>query len=371
MTTGKSARKTKSERNLPRAGVAARLFLSTVLTLACLAGILYGTAHLLARTEGFRGIIEEKLEDRLGYPVTIESTATDSRLNLIVAGLMTSDFNKPGQPGYGVELIVIDWSPLGLVLPDRDIVRSVRVKRANLSLALNEKGEWAPEAFAPMAMWLAQWARFDVGDKEKSAMPAVAPEQKKPVGKKAGSKEIDQQVWEQVRLELDGCGIRWWDHRGHEMASALDINLFSTPVDVPKRRLQHYRVEIGEASAVGRQEASDLVFELLATQGHHILLRFIADWRPVTTKKPVREIAKEEIVPPVVSRPAPAPTTEVYSPPPVQPVERPVPTPEPVPVVEYAETFETIEDSYTDPETDALLEEIRHALQDALPDESP
>jgi len=356
MTTEKKGSKKRNKKNKTSPWVALRWFFSTILTVICLLGILYGTVHLLSRTDGCRSLIEDKLEEQLGYPVAIESTATDSKLNLIIAGLLTDDFQKPGQPGYGVEMAIIDWSLMGLLLPDHDIIRSVTLKRANLSLVRDEKGAWSPEAFAPMAMWLAQWARFNVtGKGNTESMPTVAPAKKPSDKKKKVEKGIDQKAWEKINMELSGCGIRWWDEEGHELASAIGINIFSTPVDVPKRRLQHYRVEIEKAEAVGKQQADDLIFELLATQGHHILLCFNADWKPVEVKRSIE------------LPPASKPLQQVVNPErlPLQPEYKS----EPIPEVKPVRTIERAGELYDDLETDELIEQIRDVLQEALPDQ--
>jgi hypothetical protein len=257
--------------------VAGRWLLTCLVTLVCIAAIVYGAGHLLVRTEGFKGLLAEKIEEHLAMPVQIEAVGLDAEWNLVVTGLLTERFGQAGVPGFGVEQAVIDWSLPGLLFTDRPMINRLRFKRANLALAQNDKGQWEPALCAPLAMWLARWARFNMGRDEEPHTPVAVAEKNSRNRLDKDSDKLPEGL-RSMQLELQDCGVRWWNRNGRELAAAMGIDVISTPVTLPQRHVQHYRVEMDEAYTIGNRHVRDVLFELLSTQGHHIMLCFKAEW---------------------------------------------------------------------------------------------
>ena len=263
--------------------------------LLCLLGIAYLGVFFASRTSGFRVTVEERLERRLGMPVSLKKVAATPALNLRLEGLATRASDKSGQPGLRAREVLIGWSFAGWIRPGGSALRSLTVRGGSVAFAPGEAGRWEPAALERLGAWVAEWGGFELSEPP-AAVREDGQEEKPEALESPGEKKAARpDWWEQAALDfLDGRMV-WWDAEGREQAAAEGLGLKVTPVTLPNRRITHVHLTM-DKGRVGDRRVHDFVFELLKTAEQDIVLGLSGDWQPVPAPEPPAESESGEAV---------------------------------------------------------------------------
>ncbi len=251
----------------PVHGNALNGFLWTVIVLAV---VLYVGAYVLARTDGFRGIVENRLRDRLGPSVSVKKTSCDWGLNLIVQGVATEDISRRGQAGLRLGEARLEWSVRRWLKPGVSALRGLELSNVYLSFAPSEKGEWEPAALQSVAGLLEKWS----GAQNAPAAPSLAPAGGEPE-KKLESLGVQ---FDKIAMTLKDGRATWWKRNGDELAILEGVNIDVRPVPLPSREMIYYHVSAKAVDLRPGFRADNLDFEFLRTGAQDVVLNFQADW---------------------------------------------------------------------------------------------
>ncbi|MBN1270169.1 MAG: hypothetical protein JXB04_11310 [Kiritimatiellae bacterium] len=253
--------------------------------------LLYVGAHLIVRTEGFRDIIADRLEQHVGMPVAVERCEMTWDMDLVVSGVKSPAEGNRDQVGLELGKGRLSWSLAGLRRGWGGLVKSVELENCRLALQMTDGGEWKPEAFAQFAGWLVKWGGFrelnDRNHKGPGERPRAEGKTEAARGPKRTAAKSDGHFWENVSVSVRDSRIVWRGADGSQLAEAEDISLAATPVRTPARRMNHYQAKVGSARTAGGRHIRDLGFEILTAKGHQIVLGFEGDWVAGGSSAPV------------------------------------------------------------------------------------
>jgi len=125
-----------------------------VITCQVIIVIIYFAIHAVARTDGFRSIVSEKLEDITGLTAIVESSKLDLFLNLKIHRIICEDKDIPGEPYLHAEEVFINWKPFSGF--GKKAIGKIEIKGLKLK-AVRDEGIWYPFICAPLkdkAQWL-------------------------------------------------------------------------------------------------------------------------------------------------------------------------------------------------------------------------
>ncbi len=206
-----------------------------------LGAVLLATGWFVARTEGARGMMETRLSDRLGMPVTVGSSRIGWPYALVLRDVATAGGGEAGTPG-----IMVWEMRIGRRLRFWDVeLRHVAVRVRD-----DGAGAWTPMVAARLAD-LRQASAVDINRLTAS--------------------------WRRcVRLRVSDGMLAWLDAEGREDAALHDIHFRMEPVRLPEgRRMTYYSLRIYAASggAMGNVRDLDWAWLVSADQGYVELVR--------------------------------------------------------------------------------------------------
>ena len=261
----------KGER--PRRGGLVRFVRTSLIILL----ILYAGVWLLGFTAGFRSLLEDDLQQRLGLPVKIRKARLTPALNLMVEGLATAGSGRKGEPGVAVQKGFLEWSVMDGGRWHWPRLRRIQVGGCLLAFAPGEQGGWAPAALAAFSAQMAKWGDFGL------ATPKPMPTQPGPGTNAPVKPALPANVLDQLRhcaLDLEDGRIVWWSEAGQELASAEKIRLIITPLALPNRMMTHVLLTLDEASLATGRRVRNFRFECLDLHSQQRILELTADYFP-------------------------------------------------------------------------------------------
>jgi hypothetical protein len=261
-----------------------------------LAAILYVAVFFGARTEGFRSVLRDRLEEYVGVPVRIERSLVTPALDLVLVGVSSATGQAERTSAFHAREAVIKWSPSALVWRRVAPVRAVELDGLSVSFASDGRGGWEPGGFTALGDRLAEWGGFDV-EPEEAEEPAAAAGGAGAAAE-AGGRELDAAFWESARVTLRNGSMEWRGLEGERLAAIEGVDLEVSPVELPNRRMTHYYLRIGKASAMDRGEMRDFLVELIHAGSNRILLAFSGGWTRRNAGEAREERAPGERTPP-------------------------------------------------------------------------
>jgi len=248
-----------------------RHFLMRFITTTVILGLIaYVAAFLAARTDGFRSYAQDFLGERLGVPVHIDKGWATPWLDVVLENVTSLRSNNEAAASFRVSRMDLRWSLANGFRPNKRILRALELKGCVISFAPGVAGGWELAALEPLAVRLAEWGGFDV-----KAPPAeTADTTTAEPGAEGKSKErrLAPEFWDRVDVMIRDGRIVWWDRHGEEQAFAEGVEFESTPISVPGRDFQHFRLSIESARTASGRRLKDYDFELLRTGSHNIVL---------------------------------------------------------------------------------------------------
>lgn len=255
----------------------ARYLLLVALTLLL---ILYVAAQAMARTAGFRDLVGQRLEARLGMPVKIEQSSVNWRFDLTLENLVTEGTTRPDSPGLRARRIHLAWSfrewwKRGVGLRAAELDRCVVVFRRD------DQGGWAPREFQPLSDVLGQWLEFDLGKQGKNADATKTTASSNESGDAGEATPVmgwrERIQASRTRFSLLHSEVTWWDGGDQPRAAVQGVGLQVTPVDIPGREVTHLKLEVVEASAQRGDKVRNLRVEVLDVGAQQMVLGLEAE----------------------------------------------------------------------------------------------
>ncbi|HBA82489.1 MAG TPA: hypothetical protein DCZ95_00190 [Verrucomicrobia bacterium] len=233
--------------------------------------------YLVARTDGFRSFVEDKLSTHLGLKLKVQKTSCDLALNLIVKGVASEGISQRGKAGLHFGEARIGWSLMNLLRPGISAVTGLKVYDSYLSFAPDGQGGWAPAVFKPVSSILEKWsgAQLMLSMPTSTEAPAVV---EKPKVVEPSAKPTPDLALEALRVAVRNGRVTWWMPDGNEMAVVEGVRLDVQPIAVPDRQMMFYRFDAHSIALRRGFHAENLRFELLRTEGQDLILSFTADW---------------------------------------------------------------------------------------------
>lgn len=212
---------------------------TTVLLLA----LLYGGALLLSRTEGFAHLVCEQLEQRTGLEFKAGRTALTATFGLVIRDVKAMVPKHPLKAGVTAERVFIRWDWGRLLLGSDSPLRELRAENADLHFALDDSGQWQPEAFRVVSTWMARRLTMDLG--RYTSLVATVRSSTNAVAQ-AGGGELD--LFAEQRMEMRNGTVHWQVVADSEIGRAEGVDLVSTRIDLPKRPITHFDLLIRTAT---------------------------------------------------------------------------------------------------------------------------
>ena len=116
--------------------------------------VIYFAIHAIGRTDGFRSMVNEKLEEITGLNALVESSSLDPFLNLKIHTIVCEDKEILGEPYLHADQIFINWKPfLGF---SKKAIGKIEITGLKLK-AVHDDKIWYPLICAPLkdkSFWL-------------------------------------------------------------------------------------------------------------------------------------------------------------------------------------------------------------------------
>lgn len=206
-------------------------FSGLLLLLLFLAVVLLTAGWFLARTDGARSILADRLSDRLGMKMTIGESRIGWPYALVLRNVETDGFSAAGVPGVSAGEIRLGrgWRYWDL-----------EVRHVTVRVQQDGAGMWKPTVVARLA---------DL--RQASAREVI---------------RLTTPVQQRWRLRVVDGTLSWLNTEGLEEASLRDVRFQMEPMQLPGgRQMTYYRLRIYAAAGGALGNARDLDWEWLTS----------------------------------------------------------------------------------------------------------
>lgn len=312
------ATKRKSKAAPPPATPISQTAMRTLLVAGVSVLIIYVTGFLFAGTEGFRSLLESRMEKQLGMQVDIGGSRSSWSGDIFLSDVVTVTDGDDETPALQIERIEIDTAPWQFFKGNLvGGIRRAQLSHWSLSFSLNDQGGWEPGELGAVTDWLGRWGSL--------TLPAGEAAPEKTV--RGGAVEVDDagasapgrsfEVWDHSIISLEDGDIQWGDAAGNVLASIYGVSFIRTPLNLPTRKAGHYHLTV-DSAIVADARVRDMDVELLRTGDTYLVLNLHAvRQQGPTTEEPKRVTkrlsARAEVVAPVTPAPPPARPLEVVT----------------------------------------------------------
>jgi hypothetical protein len=243
-------------------------------TLAIVLAIAYVAFLLMSRTEGFRGLVADQLQEVVGLPISIAGSRARPDFDIVLEGLATEGDGRKNRPSVRAQRVVIEWSPLDVLRNRRLAPRALLIDDAEVTFATTVSGQWAPAAMAPLSEKIASWLGVDLKTPGK-ALDRAGP----PAGADSDRGAGREPVWSRCRLQVRRAAMSWWADEQNEVAGIAGLSADVTPMRVPGRRLTHFLLMLDHAASTNGFGIQDVRIELIDAGDQQVVLSFQGDGR--------------------------------------------------------------------------------------------
>jgi hypothetical protein len=229
-------------------------------TLLILAVILYVAVLVMGRTAGFRDIVRERLEKRLGLPLTVQGSTFSLGLDLSLVGVSERGMTNR-LPALVVDRATLHWRWPDVLRGRNWPLRALTVQGAALRFRRTPEGGWSP--LPDVQAMLAPWTEGAVA--VEGAPPEAAPE--------PGLTE-----WLRARrwaVDVSGGTVSWDTGEG-DVAPAVwvhDIDFSAAPTEPFGESALWLRLRINQAERDGASWLDRLAVDWIRLADHDVVLR--------------------------------------------------------------------------------------------------
>lgn len=203
-----------------------------MITVAVLIVILGVTLFLAVRTDGGRTMIQDWLGKKLGMTLTIRDTTMELPFVLVMEGISSKENDPLGKPLLKVQEVAVRPRWGGRL--------EITVERATLSIVKTGETSWNPAFFSRL------------GDVPFRTIGEIT--------------RVVRKLGRDVTLHIDDSGVNWMDDAGAITAVVSGVSFDATPVDVPGRRMSHFKLSIYSSMLPGGVEAGDVDREWMSSE---------------------------------------------------------------------------------------------------------
>jgi hypothetical protein len=209
-----------------------------LVTLAILLLIAYVASLFIARTDGFRYMVEERLQEKWQWPVHVGSARLTLALDLEVRDLRSDGIDDGNRASLRLDRVRWEWQLWSALHPRRTAVVRWVMDGGTIMLQPDEKGAVQPAHFSAIAQRLGAWAGLPPATER---IPAIGPPG--------------------VALDWHNLDF-YWLHPGGANAGALQgLNFTATEVTLPGRHLLHQILSIHKVTGQDNHHESGYPLE--------------------------------------------------------------------------------------------------------------
>ena len=245
-----------------------RRAIRTIFVVLC---ILYVAVLIAARTAGFRDLVAERLERRLGMPIRIKTSHVNWRFDTTLGGFATESSKKSNEGSVRAKQVRLAWSVAGVLGGKGPALRSVELDDAAIVFAAKPGEAWAPAALAPLGDFLAKWLELDID--HPAAGGAGGKKDSEEAEEVAAAPDVEPPNVDKISVRMTGGRISWRES-DKDVASVDGIELTSTPVELPNRRLIHRNLRVAHVANRAGPSMRNLHLEILETGDQRLVLVF-------------------------------------------------------------------------------------------------
>jgi len=204
-----------------------------VLTATILLVIVLATGAVLARTDGGRSLIEDRLGKKLAIEVSVARSRIALPYALVLEDVASKDFADGHAAGFRVEEVRLSASSVRRL--------NVRLRGVEAVLVRDEEENWLPECLSRL------------GD-----LPVL------PIDE---CSRVTGAIRDRISLHARDGLIVWRNDQGHTMASADGVSFDMVPVRMPGRRMFHCKAVVDEVLRPDMKRMTKVRREWLAGDG--------------------------------------------------------------------------------------------------------
>lgn len=270
------ARKKKPpEPEPPPPGSAIRRIVLTLLA-ACL--ILYVSAFLFARTEGFRSYLSGRLAKSTGLELEIAASRMTWNGDFLFSGVRTAGTENKGAPGLQAQSVRLDVSIHSLIrMGLSGAIRRVEIDGWQVDFGQDAEGRWEPAPLIGISGWMGQWGALTLPDEgprvESVDVPVVGEDET--LDSDHGNLSDAMDYFSSTVISLNDGDMTWFDASGDIQASVHDASFLLTPLPLPTREAAHYHLKVASVVMPDHQRVLDLDIELIHTGGTDFVINLV------------------------------------------------------------------------------------------------
>ncbi len=240
---------------------------STLLALALLVAILYGTLLAVSRTAGFRALVEQRLDGAFGLAWRVDTLRLTPALALRFEGVEArapgADLEAPPALLFREGELRAD---LRALLRGRLRAGAARARDGELRFTAGPEG-WTPAGLAAHAFWADAWGGLGLDLVRPEPAPAA------PAPEAAARPRAPAPV---STVGLDAFDVRWVNADGSTHAAIRGLRLEMTPLAAGDRHFTHIRLAAAAWDGARGEALRDVDAELLLHERRRWLLAFEA-----------------------------------------------------------------------------------------------
>ena len=244
-------------------------FKATFYSLVAAAVVVYVAGFFFARTDGFRALLEDQIEKRLGQRIEIASSQGTLTGDLVLEGLVVAGPDAAAKPLAEAKSVRVGVSWKGLFTGGLlAAVREVDLADWHIAFQRDAEGNWQPAGLAMAGAWLGRLGGLDVPE---TTAHASAVREAQPSGEKAGPASAPD--LRRITFDSRDGRMAWWGKDPDEPVARIEgIRFAQTPLALPTRTASHYYLHVDTAQFAGRAGIRDLDVEILMTDdGPYVL----------------------------------------------------------------------------------------------------
>ncbi|MBU0678318.1 MAG: hypothetical protein KJ626_09380 [Verrucomicrobia bacterium] len=271
----------RKKREESKRGRIADSYFRLSLTVLIIFAVLYVAAQLIARTDGFLYLIEDRLSESLGLDITVEEAQLSPALVLQLKGVSSKDSEKKTAPSVTAEMLNANFDFSRIFLGREFALDSLSLSGFALSLVPNGRGQWLPEILGKAGERLTEWVgvpdQVQGGGGEDSA-----------ASREEESGRAQAKVPPVTRVTIQDGKVRWRTAEGATLAAMDGFELVISSVSLPRRQMMHYDLSIKTLQKPRGELLEQVRVELLSEGESHIVMGYDPGrlTRPVVRPEP-------------------------------------------------------------------------------------
>ena len=249
-------------------------FVCTLLALVLILGV---SLFLFSRTEGFRSLVSDRIENTIGVQLEAEASRIAWSGEVIFEGVRSISGEDGREPGFTAGSVRFLADPLAVFRGDYvPALRSVRIDDWRLEFVMDEGGIWQPQGLAVFTGWVERWGSVALPHDE----PAVTPDSARgPVGTTEAAVDPAPRMGLRnlARVRIRDGDMVWWASSERPLAEIRGMSFDLTPLDLPTGPGGHYHLWWDSFASADGAAVRKLDVELFQVGPSYLVINLEAD----------------------------------------------------------------------------------------------